>query len=211
MSASQTFNQQEQDRKLVKAVTDDDLVAIVNACEAGANPNVRDPATGRNLLFTVMDRIDDPFHAENKGSLWAHFMALVQHGADAGLPDNNGITPFHYGLDRRDNIVVCVMMVQPGLDLNAPDPRDGRTPLHKALPPFLDPADKLDSCPFEMLVNMGANPLVPDAGGHTVLDMARAAEGETARQALEKLEATAPVRQKLLRDRAREKPLRLKP
>lgn len=210
MGIKDTFNNPEQDKALVKAVKAGDIVAIIDACKKGADPNVRDPVTGRNLLFTVMDQLDSEAGRTSAGSYFAHFIALTQHGGSGGLPDKDGLTPLHYSFERRNPMLASILLLQEGCAVNGPDPRTGDTPLHKALPLFLSPAEDIDTAPFDVLLIRGGDPLIPNAAGVTVMDMARAATGERARLALEKLMETPAVRQQALRDKMREKPLKLK-
>lgn len=210
MTLSRTFNNPEQDHALVKAVKAGDILALIDACNAGADPNVRDPATGRSLLFTVMDQLDTEAGKKSEGSYWAHFLALTQRGASGALPDNAGLTPLHYAFDRKRIMLAAVLLLQEGCPVNMPDPRTGDTPLHRAFPLFISPGADIDTTPFDLLVVRGGDPLIPNAAGVTVMDMARAATGERAALALEKLLETPVMRQQALRDKARQKPLKLK-
>lgn len=210
MGPKDTFNNPGQDEALVTAVKARDILAIMDACGKGANPNVQDPATGRNLLFTVMDQLDSGDGQKMEGSLWAHFLALTQRGASGGLADKDGLTPLHYAFDKKMYMFVAVLLLRETGLANAPDPRNGDTPLHRALPLFLSRAGDLDTAPFDLLVAQGGDPRIPNAAGVTVMAMAQAAAGERAATALEKLLGTPAMRQQALRDKARQRPLKLK-
>jgi hypothetical protein len=204
------FNKPEQDKALVKAVAGADIVAMIDALTAGADPNVRDPKTGRNLLFTVMDKLSSEEGKKSEGSLWAMFLALTQRGTSGSLADNAGLSPLHYGFDKGQVMLVSVMLLQPGCALNAPDPRTGDTPLHRALPLFVKKAADIDEAPFQMLLGYGADPLIPNSAGTTALDLARASNEDRAKLAVEKLMETPALRQRSLREKARRNPAKIR-
>ena len=210
MTLKAIFNNPEQDRALIKAVESDDILGIIAACEKGADPNVRDPATGRNLLFTILDKVSTDDGKKQEGSLWAHFFALQQRGADVNLAGKDGVTPLHYGFDKHCNMLLAAMLMQAGLPVNAPDPRTGDTPLHRALPLFLEGADKLDDTAFELLVCLGPDPEIPNHAGLSALDIARASPAEKAGAAVAKMLNTPAMKQRRLQARAKENPFKLK-
>ncbi|TAL39518.1 MAG: ankyrin repeat domain-containing protein [Alphaproteobacteria bacterium] len=210
MTPKKTFSSPVHDRALVKAVEKSDIVGLKEALDKGADPNVRDPATGRNLLFTILDKVSTEDGRKQEGSLWAQFFALQHAGADAGLADNAGVTPLHYGFEKRDAMLVSVMLLQEGLALNTPDPRTGETPLHLSLPLFLEGREDIDKTPFEMLAAKGADPAVPDNAGLSALDIARASSAEKASAAVEKMLNTPVMKQRRLHDRAKGQSLKLK-
>lgn len=210
MTAKQAFNSSEQDRALIKAVEDNDILGIIAACDRGADANVRDPATGRNLLFTILDKVSTEDGKKQEGSLWAHFYALQQRGADVNLADNDGLTPLHYGFDKRCNLLLAAMLMQAGLPINAPDPRTGDTPLHRALPLFLEGTDKLDDTAFELLVCLGPDPEIPNKAGLSALDIARASSAEKAGAAVAKMLNTPAMKQRRLQEMAKGKSLKIR-
>lgn len=210
MTLNKTFNKPEQDRALVKAVKDCDIMALIDACNKGADPNVRDPATGRNLLFIVMDQLSTEDGKKMSGSLWAHLLALTQRGASGSLPGNDGITPLHYAFDKHYSMFAAVLILQEGSLLDMPDPRTGDTPFHRALSLFLSPDADIDTTPFDVLVTRNADPAIPNKAGLSALDIARAATSERAGLAVEKMMGTAVMRQRVLRDKAKQNPLKLK-
>jgi ankyrin repeat protein len=210
MTLKETFNNPEQDRALVSAVGNDDILAIKAALEKGADPNVRDATTGRNLLFTIIDKLDTEDGKKKEGSLWAHFFALLQGGTNAGLADKDGVTPLHYGFEKKNAMMICVMLMQPGISANAPDPRTGETPFHRALPLFLEAREDIDKSPLEMLVCVGGDPSIPNRDGLSALDIARASQGENAGQAVAKMLNTPAMKQRRLQDMAKGKSLKIK-
>lgn len=210
MTLKEAFNNPEQDRALVKAVADDDIVGIKAALEKGADPNVRDPVTGRNLLFTVIDKVSTEDGRKKEGSLWAYFFALLQGGANAGLADKDGITPLHYGFEKKNAMLVSVMLLQAGISVNLPDPRTGDTPLHQALPLFLEPREDIDKTPLEMLVCLGGDPAISNGRGVSALDIAQASSAATAGEAVAKMLNTPAMKQRRLQDMAKGKSLKIK-
>ncbi|MEZ0226448.1 MAG: hypothetical protein ACAH83_17970 [Alphaproteobacteria bacterium] len=210
MTLATAFNKPDQDRALIKAVEDNDITGIIKACENGANPNVRDPATGRNLLFRLIDQASTEDGKKHEGSLWAYFFALIQRGADADLADKNGMTPLHYGFDKGNVMLLAAMLMQPGLPVNAPDPRTGDTPLHRALPMLLEAKADLDTTPFELLIALAADPAIPNNAGVSALELAKASSAEKADYAVQRMLNTPAMKQRRLLALAKEKPFRLK-
>lgn len=121
--------------------------------DAGANPNVLS-SRDWTLLHSAT------YHA----SCPPHYLAeLIQHGASTNATDSRGRTPLHTAMlsARSDALQVVQILLQNGADVNAQS-ETGWTPL----------AMCRDEAVALILLQAGANPLIPNNQHETVLHFA---------------------------------------
>ena len=89
---------------------------------------------------------------------------LLQAGADPNAPDDNGLTPLHWGAEN-SNPMVVTHLLDAGADLNARD-NDGYTALHWAA------AQSGNGRVVKVLLDRGADPFAESNDGRTPLHSA---------------------------------------
>lgn len=123
---------------------------------SGANPNARDPKSGRTLLM-----------AADKASL---AQLLLQHGADPTLKDHSGATALHYAVNATEVLEIIPQLIDKGADVNA-RAADGshETPFMAARQLFFEHKSTLGAKVMRLLAQKGADINAADENGHTVL------------------------------------------
>ena len=93
---------------------------------------------------------------------------LVEHGADVNVSSERKGTPLHSAAaiaDKVDTLEAARLLLELGADVNAPRPRDRKTPLHAAV--------KSGNLPLvRLLVAHGADVHAQDVGGSTPIEWA---------------------------------------
>ncbi|HEY8965594.1 MAG TPA: ankyrin repeat domain-containing protein, partial [Candidatus Methylacidiphilales bacterium] len=127
----------------------------------GADPNAAHSRHGTILRAAALTRTIDSL-----------IPVLCSRGADPNLPSaSDGSTALHAAVSRGETLNI-EQLLQAGADVNAVD-IIGRTPLQFAITRLAE-YDPIAT----ILLDHGANPLLPDFGGLTAVDLARV-RGET--------------------------------
>ncbi len=130
--------------------------------DAGADVNERDEDGGTTAM---------------SGPTFEIGAYLVSKGADIDAFGYEELTPIAYATYDQ-NLPLVELLIKKGADVNRAHPAEGIAPLHYA-------ARKCDAAFIRVLINAGANPLLPDAKGETPVDWAvKAKRGEDVMAAL---------------------------
>uniref|UniRef100_A0A7S4N2U2 Uncharacterized protein n=1 Tax=Prymnesium polylepis TaxID=72548 RepID=A0A7S4N2U2_9EUKA len=106
--------------KLHDAASQNNDHTIQAFLDAGADLNLRDPATGQTpLMFSVLN------------GFAASVRYLLSAGADTSIGENDGYTPLH-GAAFQGRADIAKILIDHGLDPNEVH-SDGYTPLHRAV------------------------------------------------------------------------------
>lgn len=123
---------------------------------AGANPNARDPKSGRTLLM-----------AADKAAL---AQLLLTHGADPTLKDHSGATALHYAVHASEALDIIPQLIDKGADVNARATGGAHeTPFMAARQLFFQQKSTLGTKVMRLLAQKGADINAADENGHTVL------------------------------------------
>lgn len=162
------FTPDELNSALRRAVRDGDITVFYEAMQSGASATTTDPATGRNLFYTVIDRLDETRETPSAGGTYlAMILGLVTHGADVNFRDKDGISPLNYALQKED-FTAATMLLASKADANEHFPPNGDTPLHLAMRLALagQGVRLLDN-----LLLMDADPTLKNNAGVSALDL----------------------------------------
>ncbi len=162
------FSPEELNNALRRAAAAGDILVFHEALESGASASTLDPATGRNLFYTLIDRLDATRdNPPSGGTYLAMIMGLVTQGTDVNFRDKDGISPLHYALQKEDFTAATILLASKA-DANEHFPPNGDTPLHLAVRLALagQGVRLLDN-----LLLMKADPTVKNNAGVSALDM----------------------------------------
>jgi ankyrin repeat protein len=134
------------DRELIAAAGENNLADVLRLVGAGADVNVKDDILGWTPLH----------EASYKGHLHV-VIALLDHGADIEVKDNNGWTPLHHAVIE-GHLAVVNELPSRGADIEAQED-SGNTPLHLA-------GLKGHVAIVKALLSGGANILAVSNNGH---------------------------------------------
>ncbi|SDU08724.1 Ankyrin repeat [Verrucomicrobium sp. GAS474] len=127
--------------------------------EHGADPNAPHTLHGTIMRAAAMTRTIDSL-----------IPLLCSRGGDPNVPSpDNGSKPLHAAVSQNETLNVEQLLAL-GADVNALD-LYGRTPIQIALT-RLEECDRM----VTLLLDRGANPLIPDCGGLNALDLAKVRE-----------------------------------
>lgn len=141
---------------LFMALNSGDLGYFSALLAAGANPNIRDPQSGRTLLMTA-----------DKATM---AQLLLAHGADPTLRDNKGATALHYAVTSSEALKIIPYLLQKGADVNARAPGWAQeTPFMAAKKLFFEHKATYGAKVMELLAQKGADINAVDENGYTVL------------------------------------------
>ena len=146
------MKQDELNKRLYDAVSDNRISKIEQLLKQGADVNVKDKDGWTPLQWAAL-----------KGNIDIG-KCLIENGADVNIKDNLGRTPL-YRASRWNQIGVAKLLIENGADVNAKD-KDGWTPLHLAA--VLDRIDIV-----KVLIENGADPFINNKDGETALDLCK--------------------------------------
>ena len=146
------------DSELFRAVEENDIAAIVDLLDAGADPNAWfiNERMARGLSALIW--------AVSEGNVDA-IEVLLEAGADPNVRDSRGIAALTWAVIR-DDVEAIEALLNAGADLNTKNHSDDRTALH-------DAAENGHVEVVEALLDAGIGPNVEDSEGLTALDLAR--------------------------------------
>ncbi|XP_046848205.1 putative ankyrin repeat protein RF_0381, partial [Xenia sp. Carnegie-2017] len=117
-----------------------------------------------NMVASLEEGINvTPVHVAVKFNRCECLKILLNHGADANVPNQFGQTPLHSAVRRKLRDLVN-MLLKNGANVNITD-HDMVTPLHLAASPG---SNKDIKEVVKMMIDNGANPLCEDSEGNTV-------------------------------------------
>ena len=106
------------DKKLFKAIVDEDIPLIVSYIKSGANANFVDPDEGLTPLLYAICRGNEQM-----------VESLLENGAGVNIRDFTGRTPLHYSALKGTTKIVNLLLNHKA-DVNAVDEPDKLAPLH---------------------------------------------------------------------------------
>ncbi len=123
--------------------------------ERGANPKHRAKDGATPFLAAVEKYHEEEYRNEDKEySFFKKVLEVLRdNGADPNQGDNNGSTPLHFAVARKDETLVKLLVKKYGADVNAVDD-EGITPLFLAI-------DEKDEEVTRLLIINGADPYQP--------------------------------------------------
>lgn len=143
-------------RDLFMALKSGDLGYFSALLAAGANPNARDPKSGRTLLM----------HSDNA----AMAQLLLAHGADPTLADHQGATALHYVVCSPEALKIIPHLLAKGADVNARATGwSQETPFMMAQKLFFNHKSVQGAKVMRLLAQNGADINAADENGYTVL------------------------------------------
>ena len=168
----------EQDKRLFRAISNDNLEGVQEALVVGANPNAveghhhtalsRAVVTDNSkIVGHLLERGADPNARSGSGETPLHYGHLTSHrvrdqlltaGANPNGFDQIGQTPLHLAASNERYLETIQQLLAAGADPNART-LSGRTPLHVAT----------ERPVIERLITWGADPNAPDQHGQTPL------------------------------------------
>lgn len=143
-------------QEIFMALDSGDLAFFGTLLASGANPNVRDPKSGRTLLMNT-----------DKAAM---VQLLIAHGADPTLKDNQGATALHYAVTSSDALKIIPQLLAKGADINArAQGWSQETPFMAAKKLFFQHNANYGAKVMQLLAKNGADINVADEIGYTVL------------------------------------------
>jgi uncharacterized protein len=143
-------------QEIFMALGGGDLTCLGALLVAGANPNARDPQSGKTLLMA----------ADNA----AMVQLLLEHGADPALQDNQGATALHHAVTSSEALKIIPHLLVKGADVNARAAGlSHETPFMAAKNLFFQHRPVCGAKVLQLLAQNGADINSADESGYTVL------------------------------------------
>ena len=143
-------------QKIFLALKSSDLDSFKTLLAAGADPNARDPKSGRTLLM-IADKA-------------AAVKLLLAYGADPTLQDRLGATALHHTVTLSKALEIIPLLIAKGADINAKAPGwSQETPFMAAKQLFYQHRVVFGTKVMQLLANNGADINAIDEKGNTVL------------------------------------------
>lgn len=163
------FSPSELDQALYNAISRGQYDVMNEALQSGATLGAKDAATGRGLLFAIIDRMADiPDNSDEFGQLTVMFLNYIGHaGLDPNAKDKGGISPLNYTI-RRGNFLIADVLIATGADVDEKLPDGGNTPLHVAVTLA---AEGKGIRLLNTLLGMSADPTLRNDAGVSAFDL----------------------------------------